>query len=640
MSNLISTGMSGLSAAQAALSTVSNNISNQAVTGYSRQNALLEQNNGTNLSAGYIGNGVNVVSINRDYNDFIAKQLRAAQTTSSATTSYYSQISKIDNLLSSSSSNLSTTIQDFFKNLQNLTSNSSDSSVRQTVLGKAAALVNQFKITDQYLRDMDSNINGEISITVTQINTYAKQIADINDQIIRLKGANNGASPNDLLDQRDNLVNDLNKLVGVDVAVQDGDIYNVALKNGLTLVQGKSYNTLVATPSSTDPARTTVSYNDAIAGVSEVKESTITGGSLGGLLNFRTSTLDSARNQLGQMALAFADAFNQQHKAGYDLNNDLGGDFFGVGSSVTLKSAKNTSATELTSSYLSDTYSMQYNGTSWSVTRSDGTTAASTLSGSALTFDGFTIDISGSAASGDTFSFKVSPGQSSISQTAPTGSTSAASLTRNDTNYIKASDYSVKFVGPAASDWSITRLSDGADLSSSATYTAASGSTSASLIFDGMKLDISGTPAAKDLFTVKGVRDVVVDMSVKVTDSSKIAAAGVSLTSAGGGVSDNTNAKALLNLQTSKVVENKSSISQAYASLVGDIGNKTSTAKVTDTSQKNVVSQLTKEQQSVSGVSLDEEYGDLLRFQQYYMANAKVIQTASTIFDALLAIRS
>ncbi|QYM90512.1 flagellar hook-associated protein FlgK [Dickeya zeae] len=638
MSNLINTGMSGLSAAQAALSTVSNNISNQAVAGYSRQNALLAQNNGTTTSAGYIGNGVTVVSINRDYNDFIAKQLRAAQATSSATTSYYDQISKIDNLLSSSSSSLSTSIQDFFKNLQNLTSNSSDSSVRQTVLGKANALVNQFKITDQYLRDMDSNINGELSVTVTQINTYAQQIADINDQIVRLKGANNGAAPNDLLDQRDSLVDSLNKLVGVDVAVQDGNMYNVSLKNGLTLVQGKSFNTLVATTSSTDPTRTTIAYNDAIAGVSEVKESTITGGSLGGLLNFRTSTLDSARNQLGQMALAFSDAFNQQHKAGFDLNNAQGGDFFNVGSSVTLKSANNTSTAELSSSYLSDTYSMQYNGTSWSVTRSDGTTASSTLSGSALTFDGFTIDISGSAASGDTFSFKVSPGQSSISQTAP-ATTSAASLTRNDNNYINASDYTVKFVGPAASGWSITRLSDGADLSSSATYTAASGSTPASLIFDGMKLDITGTPAAKDVFTVKGVRDVVVDMSVAISDSSKIAAAGSSLTSAGGGVSDNTNAKALLNLQTVKVVEGKSSISQAYASLVGDIGNKTSTAKVTDTSQKNVVSQLTTEQQSVSGVNLDEEYGDLVRFQQYYMANAKVIQTASTIFDSLLAIR-
>ncbi|MCO7256099.1 flagellar hook-associated protein FlgK [Dickeya oryzae] len=639
MSNLINTGMSGLSAAQAALSTVSNNISNQAVAGYSRQNALLAQNNGTTTSAGYIGNGVTVVSINRDYNDFIAKQLRAAQATSSATTSYYDQISKIDNLLSSSSSSLSTSIQDFFKNLQNLTSNSSDSSVRQTVLGKANALVNQFKITDQYLRDMDSNINGELSVTVTQINTYAQQIADINDQIVRLKGANNGAAPNDLLDQRDSLVDSLNKLVGVDVAVQDGDMYNVSLKNGLTLVQGKSFNTLVATTSSADPTRTTIAYNDAIAGVSEVKESTITGGSLGGLLNFRTSTLDSARNQLGQMALAFTDAFNQQHKAGFDLNNAQGGDFFGVGSSVTLKSAKNTSAAELSSSYLSDTYSMQYNGTSWSVTRSDGTTASSTLSGSALTFDGFTIDISGSAASGDTFSFKVSPGQSSISQTAPAAA-SAASLTRNDNNYIKASDYTVKFVGPAANNWSITRLSDGADLSSSATYAAASGSTPASLIFDGMKLDITGTPAAKDVFTVKGVRDVVVGMSVVISDSSKIAAAGSSLTSTGGGVSDNTNAKALLNLQTVKVVEGKSSISQAYASLVGDIGNKTSTAKVTDTSQKNVVSQLTTEQQSVSGVNLDEEYGDLVRYQQYYMANAKVIQTASTIFDSLLAIRS
>ncbi|EHD22031.1 MULTISPECIES: flagellar hook-associated protein FlgK [Brenneria] len=563
MSNLINTAMSGLKGAQAALSTVSNNISNQAVTGYSRQNALLSQAVSTSTSAGYIGNGVNVVGINREYNDFIATQLRSAQTQSSSATTYYEQISKIDNLLADSTTSLSATLQDFFTNLQNLTSNSGDSSTRQTVLGKAEGLVNQFQVTDKYLKDTAEGLNTQIQSTVQQINTYANQIADLNNQITRLTGANQGAAPNDLLDQRDQLVNELNKLVGVDVSVQDGIVYNVSLKNGLSLVQGTRTNELVAVSSDSDPSRITVGYNDKIAGVTEVKESSISGGSLNALLSFRSETLDSVSNQLGQMALAFADVFNTQHKEGYDLNGEKGEDFFTFGGSATLKNSKNTGSAELTASY-------------------------------------------------------------------------------TDTGAVKASDYTIKYDG---TDWQVTRLSDNAK------FTATVDTSDSSLNFDGLKLTISGTPAANDSFTLKPVASVVTGMSVAITDSSKIAAASVKLDENGdpvlengepvfGGASDNTNAKALLALQSEKIVEGKSTITGAYAGLVADVGNQTNTMKVNSTSQASVVTQLTAEQQSVSGVNLDEEYGELMRYQQYYQANAAVIQTASTIFDALLSIRN
>ncbi|PWC17426.1 flagellar hook-associated protein FlgK [Brenneria corticis] len=563
MSNLINTAMSGLKGAQAALSTVSNNISNQAVTGYSRQNVLLSQAVSTSTSAGYIGNGVNVVGINREYNDFIATQLRSAQTQSSSATTYYEQISKIDNLLADSTTSLSATLQDFFTNLQNLTSNSGDSSTRQTVLGKAEGLVNQFQVTDKYLKDTAEGLNTQIQSTVQQINTYANQIADLNNQITRLTGANQGAAPNDLLDQRDQLVNELNKLVGVDVSVQDGIVYNVSLKNGLSLVQGTRTNELVAVSSDSDPSRITVGYNDKIAGVTEVKESSISGGSLNALLSFRSETLDSVSNQLGQMALAFADAFNTQHKEGYDRNGEKGEDFFTFGGPATLKNSKNTGSAELTAGY-------------------------------------------------------------------------------TDTGAVKASDYTIKYDG---TDWQVTRLSDNAK------FTATVDTSDSSLNFDGLKLTVSGTPAANDSFTLKPVASVVTGMSVAITDSSKIAAASVKLDENGdpvlengepvfGGASDNTNAKALLALQSEKIVEGKSTITGAYAGLVADVGNQTNTMKVNSTSQASVVTQLTAEQQSVSGVNLDEEYGELMRYQQYYQANAAVIQTASTIFDALLSIRN
>ncbi|WP_233963428.1 flagellar hook-associated protein FlgK [Pectobacterium versatile] len=563
MSNLINTAMSGLKGAQVALSTVSNNISNQAVTGYSRQNAILEQAISSSTSAGYIGNGVNVVSINRQYNEFITNQLRAAQTTSSSVSAYYEQISKIDNLLASSTTSLSSTIQGFFSNLQNLTSNAGDSATRQTVLGKAEGLVNQFKVTDKYLRDMDSGLNTQIQSTVGQINTYTDQIASLNNEITKLMGANSGTMPNDLLDQRDLLVDQLNKLVGVDVTVQDGIVYNVALKNGTNLVQAGTSNDLVAIGSSNDPTRLTIGYKDQTSDVISLNESTLTGGSLGGLLSFHTETLDEARGQLGQLALAFADAFNTQHQQGYDRNGVKGGDFFSFGKAVVQNDSKNGGNAALTPSY-------------------------------------------------------------------------------TDTKDVQATNYSIKYDG---ANWQVTRLSDNSK------FTAAVDTSDNSLNFDGIKMAITGTPATNDSFLLKPVNDVIIDMAVAVSDPNKIAAASVKLDENGapvldgsgnpvfGGVSDNTNAKALLALQNEKIVGGKASVSGAYASLVGTIGNQTSTLKINNTSQQNVVKQLTAEQQSVSGVNLDEEYGDLMRYQQYYMANAQVIKTAQSIFDALLAAR-
>ncbi len=143
-------------------------------------------------------------------------------------------MSKIDDVLSDTTNSRSTTLQGFFTSLQTLVSNAEDPAARQTVLGKADGLVNQFKTTDQYLRDQDKQVNTAVATSVDQINSYAKQIANLNDRFSRLTGVGAGASPNNLLDQRDQLVSELNQIVGVEVAVQDGGTYNVSFGNGYT----------------------------------------------------------------------------------------------------------------------------------------------------------------------------------------------------------------------------------------------------------------------------------------------------------------------------------------------------------------------------------------------------------------------
>ncbi|ROP49392.1 flagellar hook-associated protein 1 FlgK [Enterobacter sp. BIGb0383] len=549
MSSLINSAMSGLSGAQAALNTASNNIASYNVAGYTRQTTLLGQSNNTLTSGGWIGNGVYVAGVQREYDSFITNQLRGAQTQSAGLTTQYEQMSKIDNILSGSTNTLSSTLQSFFSTLQTLAGNAEDPASRQSLLGQAEGLVNQFKVTDQYLRDQDKQVNLAVTSSVEQINTYSKQIASLNEQISRLTAVGGGASPNDLLDQRDQLVSNLNKIVGVDVSVQDGKNYNITMANGYTLVQGSTARQLAAVPSSADPTRTTVAYVDALAGNIEIPEKLITNGSLGGLLSFRSKDLDGARNSVNQLAMAFGSAFNAQHKQGIDADGADGTDFFKLGQPYSLNNTKNAGNAVLT----------------------------------------------------------------------PTIQTAKD---------VTASDYKVAFTGGT---WQVTRLSDNAPVA--ANFDAGAGT----LTFGGMEVSIAGTAAENDSFTVRPVSDTIINMELLIKDESKIA---LGVDDADNGASDNRNGQKLLDLQKDgTLVGGKKSFNDAYATLVSEVGNTTKSLKTTSTTQANVVTQLSNQQQSISGVNLDEEYGNLQRYQQYYLANAQVLQTANALFDAILGIR-
>ncbi|MDR3433068.1 MAG: flagellar hook-associated protein FlgK [Rouxiella aceris] len=546
MSSLINSAMSGLNAAQAALSTVSNNISNVSVAGYNREQAILTEANGTSTPSGYLGNGANVTSINREYNAFVVNQLLSASTTNSALTTQSGQASQIDDLLSDTTNSLATTMQTFFTSLQTLTSNASDSAARQTVLGDAQGLTAQFNSSAKYLSDMNTGVNQQVSDNVTQINTYATQIANLNTQITQTRGST-GQEPNALLDQRDQLVSSLNAIVGVSVTQQDGDTYNVSFANGIPLVQGGNASKLVAVPSNADASQTTVGIQATDGTVSQINENRITTGSLGGVLSFRSDNLEPAINKLGQLALTMASSFNTQHDKGFDVSGDAGTDFFSYTGASVVGNSKNTSSATLGVSY-------------------------------------------------------------------------------TDTTAVKASDYTMAYDG---SNWKVTRVSDGASITPTA-GTDSSGN--ATLNFDGLAVGVTGTPNAGDSFTIKTVSNVAGSLNVAISDPAKIAAA----SSATSGVSDNTNAQALLNLQTADLVEGKTTLSGAYASLVSSVGTQVDTLQTNNTSQTNIVTQLTAQQQSISGVNLDEEYGDLQRYQQYYIANSQVIQTASTVFNAII----
>ncbi|MDP3864875.1 MAG: flagellar hook-associated protein FlgK, partial [Rhodoferax sp.] len=416
MSNsMFYTGLSGLNVAQAALVTTGHNTANVNTPGYSRQSAQTASASGVNMvGVGFFGSGARVTDVTRSYDQYLASQLNQAQSTNQALGTYAAQISQLDNLLANQQAGLAPQLQTFFSHVQAVANTPADPAARQQLLSSSQALSNQFRTMDLYLSDLNVNVNQQIAGSVEQINTYAEQIASLNTQVAMLSNGTGKQAPNDLLDQRDQLVAELGKLVGTKLVVQDGGQYNIFIGNGQTLVLGDKATRLAAVNAASDPGRTTLAVVNAAGNAVELQESVISGGSLGGLLQFRNETLAPSQNALGRMAIALADTFNAQHRLGIDLNGAPGENFFSQAVPGVLANSRNSGSLNLSASFTdvagltTSDYRLDVKADlSYTVTRlSDSKVfSAADLAAAvpANSFDGLTLAFSGVAAGGDSF---------------------------------------------------------------------------------------------------------------------------------------------------------------------------------------------------------------------------------------------
>src|SRR5690606_35192117 len=208
----------------------------------------------------------------------------------------------------------------FFDAVDAVASAPADPAARQELIGRAGNLVTQINEVSRFLDDQRNDVNVQIETTVAQINSYVVRISELNQQIAEAKAATTGQPPNDLYDQRDQLVTELNQLVKVNV-MEQGDSFNISVGNGQVLLSGKSVFPLKAVASSSDPTRVVVAYTAPTGEPGktmtvELEDKVITGGKLGGLLQYRTESLDVLQNDLGRMAIGLALAFNAQHTQG------------------------------------------------------------------------------------------------------------------------------------------------------------------------------------------------------------------------------------------------------------------------------------------------------------------------------------
>ena len=416
MSGILTTALSGLMASQRSLDTTGHNIANVNTVGYSRQRVEFSTNPAQFTGDGYIGQGVNVASVSRSYDQFITNQLTSSTSAFSETDTLSTLASQVDNITANETTGLSPALKSFFNAVNGVANDPTSIPAREVMISTAGSLTQQFNGLSSQFEDLRKQTNNQMQTSVDDINSYAKTIATLNGQTVTGSSrTSDGQLPNDLLDQRDALVNKLAEKISVSTIQQQDGSVSVFIGQGQSLVSGVKAANLSLEASKTDSSR----QNILIDGQDISKQ--ISGGELSGALKFRDEVLDPAQQQLGLVAAGFAVEFNKLHAApgkAFDLNGVQGTDMFGLGVVPVSVIAAPGSTGSITAAYdpaktgdlKPSDYRLDYSGSAYSLTRlSDNTliTLPPTFPGTPASVEGMTIT-QGSLPTG-TSSFIIRP---------------------------------------------------------------------------------------------------------------------------------------------------------------------------------------------------------------------------------------
>ncbi|MEZ3136305.1 flagellar hook-associated protein FlgK [Stutzerimonas kunmingensis] len=675
MADLLSIGLSGLSASKTQLSITGHNITNVNTPGYSRQDASQATRSPQFSGAGYIGSGTSLVDVRRSYSEFLTSQLRSSTSLNSDVEAYKSQIDQLDSLLAGTTTGITPSLQKFFSALQTAAEDPANIPARQLVLAEAEGLARRFNTVYDRLSEQNSFTNKQMSAVTDQVNRLAGSIGSLNEAIAI--AAANGKQPNDLLDARDEAVRQLSGYIGVTVVPQDDSSFNVFIGSGQPLVVGSTVAKLEVVPGQGDPNRHEVQFISG--GSRQGITSQITGGELGGLIRYREEVLDSTMNSLGRLSLAVSDQVNTQLGQGLDLKGQVGSALFGNYNEPALAKlrvnafAGNSNAQPVlnitdTSVLTTSDYLMEYDASGPKVRRlSDNQlmTVTESPAGTLSIADkngvdqGFQVVLGNPApAVGDKFSLQptrrgaadikatldqadqlafaapvraesnlqnagtgaigqpdMKSGPSPISISALQGlfGSNGATLTFTEPD-------TVTITGGTAQFRSVDDSTTPPTISYSATATIQPGQSNSLVVGDAnyqFEFSLSGTPKDNDRFAMAFNQS---------------------------GVSDNRNALKLVDLQTKQTVGVDAAVNgsgfsftDGYGELVERVGTLTAQARMDSEATGSILKQATDNRDSLSAVNLDEEAANLIKFEQYYNASAQIIQVARSLFDTLIS---
>ena len=322
--SMLNIGTSALLTAQGALSTASHNISNANTEGYTRQRTTQSTNFPDYQGGYYIGSGVQISGVQRIFDEFLSDEVNTYTSQTSQQETFLTFARQVDDLLGSEELGLNTGMEQFFNSIHEVANDPTAISARQVMMTQGALLADRFNTLDSQMRSFDKQIDSEIEVVIDDINTLTRGIAELN-QAINATHSSVDNPPNDLLDQRDRLINKLSEYVSVSTVRDANGSLNVFVGTGQVLVSGANSIDLSVIETTTSPVRNSIGYGPAKIDISEQ----LTGGSLGGALQVRSEILDTVRSKLSELAFSVVDVFNNQHQAGIDLDGNAGGLFFG-----------------------------------------------------------------------------------------------------------------------------------------------------------------------------------------------------------------------------------------------------------------------------------------------------------------------
>ncbi|MBX9609077.1 MAG: flagellar hook-associated protein FlgK [Gammaproteobacteria bacterium] len=621
MSDTFQIGLSALLASQRGLATTGHNVANVNTAGYSRQRVTFETREPQFAGVGFVGKGVDVQGITRMANEFLVDQLRLATSNQAQADKLTELVDQVDTQMGDAL--ISKGLQSFFDSVSDANNDPRLTSTRQVVIESARSMLSRFSEAEEQLNGLSRSVNRQMTGLIERVNALTTSIARLNKDIALGAGLATGEPPNDLLDKRDQMLIDLSKLVGVQTQSRADGMVNVLIGDGQLVVTGGNNEKLTATSNPLDASRSEISFTVGNA-LSQITD-TISGGELGALVAFRDQTLEPARNAIGRIATTFALAVNEQHRQGMDLKGNLGTDMFSLPAPVVKSPASNTG----TVSAVFDTanignltdadYRLSYDGTNFNLTNLQTLTSQTLTGAGPFNVDGITISVGTAPAAGDTFLIqptKTVPRAMKLLVTEPnqlalaapvrssraTTNISDASITRpqvlDPTNAALLTTTSIVFDNPPT-----TYKLNGAGASLAFT-------SGADIDVNGWRVQVAGTPAAGDSFTVQ---------------------------SNAGGAGDNGNGLALSKVQSTPILSGgTATLQEAYGVLTGEVGAAAEQARLSSQALASLTENATAAREALSGVNLEEEAANLLRFQQAFQAAAQVIRAADQAFQSII----
>jgi len=647
--DLLGIGSSALLAFQRSLATTGHNIANANTAGYSRQVVDLSARSPQATGYGFIGTGVETDTVRRIYDTFIEGQIRSYSSSTAESSTFHQLAVQVDNVLADPDAGLSSAMQRFFNAVQDVADDPASTAARQVLLSEGQQLSSHYNELAGWFSGMRSQVNNQLQTEIAEVNQLSESIAAINNRIVIARGSVGGQLPNDLLDQRDLLVRNLAEHVSVATLEQENGALNVMVGTGQVLVQGGNASQLALQSVAGDPEQLGIALTSSNGALIPLTRQ-ITGGSIGGVLGFRDRVLEPAENGLGRIAISLGEFFNQQHRGGMDLDGALGNDFFTLAQPEVFPDPGNAGSISVSLgdvANLTDAdYRLSYDGAVWSMLRTD-TNQPVTMSGTGTGADPFVVDglaitIGAGAASGDIYHIQPTRNGATdiqvnladtrqIAAAAPIRSSDA--LSNTGSGHIGAG--TVTDISNAAFQTTPGQLSPPllVRFTSATSYDIYDNSIPASpvLLEAGIAYDPSTGGA---IFPTPGS----LDFGYQATLTGAVAATDeFTLEYNAGGIGDNRNALLLNGLSDSKLLNGgREDFSDTYRRLVVDVGTNTRQAELNEAAQQHLLDQVTSTRESVSGVNLDEEAANLVRFQQAYQAAAQVVSTANTLFDSLL----